>query len=220
LLQEATEGRIDLPEDDVEAVKLLIEYLYTAEYGTALFIPPDDLVYTYDFPHTCVDGCKSEINGKKIWYLCPHHKCGSSVVPERSCNDDCKGFVCSICIPDAPQLLLHAKLYEIGKTVVILSKFLTNAEVILGDKYNVIGLKDLAREKFAGACKMFWNHDQFAIAAQHAYSTTPDHDNGLRHIVCDTIAEHPALVDKAGVDDMLTDTPGLAKGVLKKIIKK
>jgi hypothetical protein len=220
LLQEASEGRIDLPEDDPEAVKLLIEYLYTAEYGSKLHNLPEDLVYTYDFPHTCVDGCNSEIDGKKCWELCPHHKCGSLPEIFTNCNDDCKDFVCSICIPDAPQLLLHAKLYEIGKTGDIVSKYLTNAQVTVGDKYNVIGLKDLAREKFAGACKLFWDNVQFVVAARHACSTTPEHDVGLRHIVRDTIVDHPGLVVKVGVDELLGETPGLARDVLKKVIRK
>ncbi|KAI4639935.1 hypothetical protein J4E93_008734 [Alternaria ventricosa] len=96
------------------------------------------------------------------------------------------------------QLMVHAKLYEIA------------------DKYDVVGLKELVIEKFKRACHSFWNDPSFANAAHHVFSTTPEHDKGLRDIVSKTIAEHMAeLVKKPEVEALLTEFNGLAFGLLK-----
>ncbi|KAI4915020.1 hypothetical protein J4E90_005057 [Alternaria incomplexa] len=104
-------------------------------------------------------------------------------------------------IPVGPlpaQLMVHAKLYEIA------------------DKYDVLGLKELVIEKFKRACHSFWNDPSFAAAAHHVFSTTPEHDKGLRDIVLKTIAEHMAeLVKKPEVEALLTEFNGLAFGLLK-----
>ncbi|KAI4674179.1 uncharacterized protein J4E84_010792 [Alternaria hordeiaustralica] len=95
-------------------------------------------------------------------------------------------------------LMIHAKLYEIA------------------DKYDVVGLKELVIEKFKRACHSFWNDPSFANAAHHVFSTTPEHDKGLRDIVSKTIAEHMAeLVKKPEVEALLTEFNGLAFGLLK-----
>jgi hypothetical protein len=98
---------------------------------------------------------------------------------------------------DASQLLLHAKMYEIG------------------DKYDVIGLKQLAREKFLRAAAKYWNHEQFAPAAHYAFSTTPEEDKGLRDVVNNTISIHMELLNKPAVEALLTEFNGLAVGLLK-----
>lgn len=56
---------------------------------------------------------------------------------------------------EASQLPIHIKMYEIG------------------DKYDVVGLEDLAKEKFSRACKHFWNTAEFSLAADHAFSNAP-----------------------------------------------
>jgi hypothetical protein len=98
---------------------------------------------------------------------------------------------------DASQLLLHAKMYEIG------------------DKYDVIGLKQLAREKFLRAAAEYWNDEQFALAAHYAFSTTPEEDKGLRDVVNNTISMHMELLNKPAVEALLTEFNGLAVGLLK-----
>lgn len=97
----------------------------------------------------------------------------------------------------ADQLLLHAKMYEIG------------------DKYNVVGLKPLAQEKFARSCNLHWNTEHFAPAANYAFSTTPENDHGLRDIVSKTISDHIGLLNKPAVEAVLNEFNGLAVSVLK-----
>ncbi|KAH6644293.1 hypothetical protein C7974DRAFT_459937 [Boeremia exigua] len=217
--QETQTGTIDLPDDDVEAVKCLIHYLYEGEYSPALpadstsgalhapLSPrpknsPDGRVYQYDFPHTC--------SSYSIYcvtcHVCPHHTCRDGC---GGCGLKCVTFTCRECtappLPQlngtAEQLLLHAKMYE------------------MGDKYDVVGLKDLAKEKFGRACKHFWSTPNFAAAAHHAFSTTVEDDKGLRDIVSATICEHIELVNDPGVSVLLTQFSGLALGILQAKVK-
>ncbi|KAI4633805.1 uncharacterized protein J4E87_000971 [Alternaria ethzedia] len=119
----------------------------------------------------------------------------------------CAHFTCDKCEVDTAvlpslngreyQLLLHVKMYEIA------------------DKYEVRGLKDLAREKFQRSCKQFWDSDVFAVAAHHVFSSTPDSDKGLRDLVSLTISKHMCLMDKPEIEALLTEFNGLAFGLLK-----
>jgi hypothetical protein len=151
--------------------------------------------YHYVFPHTCKSGCPPP-----QYNVCPHHQC----LPE-TCKDSCVGFVCKFCCPDfvlppaegdASQLLLHAKMYEIA------------------DKYDVVGLKELAREKFLRACAVYWDDEHFAPAAYYAFSTTMDDDMSLRDIVGKVISEHILMLNKPAVLALLHEFHGLAVSIL------
>jgi hypothetical protein len=157
--------------------------------------------YTYDFPHDCSTFTMSCASGA---WLCPHHYCASH------CDSNCVRFICQECCPgqtatcilppadgDASQLMLHAQMYEIG------------------DKYDVTGLKELAREKFIRSCAKFWDDDCLAGAAHYAFSTTPEDDRGLREVVINTISQHMELLDKPEVEALLHQFNGLAVGILK-----
>ncbi|KAH3919350.1 hypothetical protein HBI56_025590 [Parastagonospora nodorum] len=218
--KEATEGKIDLPEDEPKIIKLLIQYLYEGEYEPRLSdaspiatAPRGDMShrevvrtdnyntgydrkYAYSFPHTC------DSNGHctKLC-ICPHHICCNA------CGYSCRDFICDKCtrstLPKTfpatgppEQLLIHAKMYEIA------------------DKYDVVGLKDLVLEKFKRACVSFWDHDIFSIAAHYAFSTTMENDKGLRDIVSGTISEHMELIQKAEIQTLMTEFNGLALGIL------
>jgi hypothetical protein len=222
--QDSETKGIDLPEDEPLVVKLMIQYLYEGEYDpelpdggcmemvkASLPVPPvttprrkggasGSYSYTYGFPHSCsrngFGGCATE--------LCQHHTCGSN------CGMNCREFTCRHCDPGsapapihppaqggASQLLLHAKLYEIA------------------DKYDVHGLKELAREKFLRACTQFWSSEVFAPAAHYAFSTTPEKDKGLRDVISNTLSRHMTLLNKPAVEALLTEFNGLALGVLK-----
>jgi hypothetical protein len=84
----------------------------------------------------------------------------------------------------------------------------------IGDKYDVDGLKELAREKFAWMCTLFWNSAYFAPAAYYAYSTTPDEDKGLREVVSKTLFDHMDLIKKPEVEAVLNEFNSLAVGLL------
>jgi len=150
-----------------------------------------------EFPHTCA--AYNSYNQRQCRNtICPHHVCCSS------CSGNCSDFTCNICSPPLPsldgtadQILTHAKMYEIG------------------EKYEVMGLKELSQQKFSRACEHFWNDPKFSIAAYHAFSTTPDHDKGLRDLVSKAISKHLELVEKPEIEAVLTEFNGLAFGILK-----
>jgi hypothetical protein len=194
--KETETGKIDLPDDDREAVKLLVQYLYEADYEPKISNVAATNIkktsgFSYGFPHSC-HGCNPYYQQRNI---CPHHICG------QQCDYDCYAFTCKICAPSmegsASQLLTHAQLYE------------------LADKYSVVGLKALCQEKFKHACLHFWNDENFSVAANYVFSTTPDHDKGLRDIVSTTISDHMVLLKKPEIEALMTEFNGLAFGLLK-----
>ena len=190
-------------------MKLLIQYLYEGEYEPVLPLTTTSVSaayytpvkrgklssnkpnYSLSFPHTCHR--RNEYCDQSL--VCPHHYC------DDHCNYACKGFTCQACtspIPtgSSPQLLTHSKMYEIA------------------DKYEVVGLKELAKEKFSRSCNHFWNTSDFHVAANHAFSTTPEDDSGLRDLVSQTIAKHMELAQIFEIRELLMQFNGLALGIL------
>lgn len=147
--------------------------------------------HAHKFPHTCAN--QGLHCGQS--QLCPPHRCGTN------CFYGCVGFECRQCSPvvngTAEQLVIHAKMYEIA------------------DKYEVVGLKDLAKEKFSRACLKFWNNANFPVAADYAFSTTPEEDKGLRDVVCKTFSEHMSIVNRPEVEAVMKGSNGLAFSLLK-----
>ncbi|KAI8938336.1 hypothetical protein NX059_005987 [Plenodomus lindquistii] len=209
--KEAEENEIELPEDQPEVIKLLMQYLYESEYEPRL---PDGKTSSHAvstaarWRHIDKDAqqageithyCTRYVDNSSSSTSCPHN-C-------TRCSSNCVGYICDVCLCQplvlpingaADQLLYHSKLYEIA------------------DKYNVTGLKELAKEKFWRASARFWDDPAFAVAAHHAFSTTPDHDKGLRDIISKTIAYHTKeMVKKREIEALLTEFNGLAFGLLK-----
>lgn len=94
-------------------------------------------------------------------------------------------------------MLLHAKMYE------------------LGDKYDVKGLKELSGEQFARSCRLYWDTEQFPVAARHALGTTPEGDRGLRDTVCWTVAKKINLLNDPEVEKLVVEFGGVGFCVLK-----
>jgi hypothetical protein len=86
----------------------------------------------------------------------------------------------------------------------------------VADKYDVEGLKELAREKFKLNCNTFWDDDTFSTAAHYAFCTTMADDKGLRDIVSSTISEHMELIQKAEIQTLLAEHNGLSLGIMLK----
>lgn len=209
LYQEAAESKVDLPEDDPAIVKLLIQFLYENDYETKdLTIKsdtraakalrasrsPSDFEFLLDFPHTCSGDCRYPFHA-----ICPHHYC-------TNCNGTCVNFVCGICAPilegteiNRTTLLVHSKMYEIA------------------DKYDVNGLKDLARTNFSALCAIFWDKDVFAQAAEHALSSTPDSDDGLREVIRQIIISHIELLNKSDIAELLSKHTDFVFSVLRRV---
>ncbi|KAH8728872.1 hypothetical protein GQ44DRAFT_737104 [Phaeosphaeriaceae sp. PMI808] len=197
--KESKEATVDLPEDEPEVIKLLMQYLYEGEYQPFFMESPSiktDL-HQQTTAHSCHDR-NYYCQNYGTFRVCDHHICGSQ------CGYTCEGFECNICMPNHPkldgtasQLLVHSKMYEIG------------------ERYDVQGLKELAKEKFRIACDEFWSTSDFPQAAHHAFSSTIADDTGLRTIVCQILANHMELIEKEEVAALLTEFNGLAYGLLK-----
>ncbi|KAF2279791.1 uncharacterized protein EI97DRAFT_482573 [Westerdykella ornata] len=163
--KEAQEGKINLPEDEPETIKLLMQYLYEGVYGPPIK-EPNATTKDY-FPHTC-----EWVNSGGFYWcnqpLCPHHDCGDG-----KCSYKCAAFICRECVP-LPEmgLLTHSKLYK------------------MGDKY-----------------------------AHHAFTSTPEHDKGLRDIVSRTISSHRSLMKKPEIEALMLELNGLASGLLKHFLE-
>ncbi|KAJ4374845.1 hypothetical protein N0V83_001923 [Neocucurbitaria cava] len=82
----------------------------------------------------------------------------------------------------------------------------------IGDKFEVPGLKELARAKFKGTCDVFSNSSELATAARYVCWTAREEENtGLRSIVCDVIARDKEIIQKGEIRDMLEEYPELIK---------
>jgi hypothetical protein len=86
----------------------------------------------------------------------------------------------------------------------------------IADKYDVVGLKDLAREKFKLSCGAFWDKDDFSTAADYVVSTTMAEDKGLREIVSSTISNHMEIIHKADIQILLSENGDLSLAVMLK----
>lgn len=216
-IQEAEDGNIDLPDDEPDVIRLMIQYLYEGNYAEIILstnLSEDDTIddestdesnYSDSegssaddgasiqveepiFPHSC--NCSDKDGHYCYEQLCKHHKCGDIRL------DCCSEFTCKACV--AEQLVIHPKMYEVA------------------DKYDVAGLKDLVAHKFKASCKAYWDKPAFAQAAHYAFSTTPENDMGLRSIVAKVICENiDALINKPEIEVLLTEFGGLSYQLLK-----
>lgn len=93
---------------------------------------------------------------------------------------------------DQPHLITHAKVYAIA------------------EKYQIIGLKTLARRKFATQVTHHYVTEEFALSMQEVYESTIDADRGLRDIIIQTFRRHPEIARRRDIEEVVKDTPSLA----------
>jgi hypothetical protein len=74
----------------------------------------------------------------------------------------------------------------------------------IADKYDVPGLKFLSARKFARACKKYHDQEEMVVAAEHALTTTPDSDNGLRKILLEVMASNPEMSENPYLHALLS----------------
>ena len=98
------------------------------------------------------------------------------------------------------------------------SEIITHAKMFaLAIKYQVSGLRIVARRGFRGALPTEWNSDAFAEAVTIVFTSTPDDATDLRDMVLDKIHdEFDTLKDKLDIEEAVNSTPGLAFAMLKR----
>ncbi|KAI1119089.1 BTB/POZ protein [Nemania sp. NC0429] len=93
-------------------------------------------------------------------------------------------------------LMIHAKVYA------------------LAQKYLIDDLKTIALRKFANYASRDWNRESFLDVAEAGYELTPESESGLRAAVVETFADHPSLLGKQRMKDILMNADGLAYDLL------
>lgn len=60
----------------------------------------------------------------------------------------------------------------------------------IADKYDILSLKELARQWFCDWAATNWLHEDFCDIVQEIFNSTPDSDRGLRDVVIQIVAMH------------------------------
>ncbi|KAG5660087.1 hypothetical protein KAF25_003609 [Fusarium avenaceum] len=90
-------------------------------------------------------------------------------------------------------MVFHAKVYQIA------------------DKYGIFVLKEHAKQKFRTAVKVDWSTEDFSIAIELVYTTTPPEDRGLRDLIVETSnANLEKLISRDGFCEALRTTTDFA----------
>jgi hypothetical protein len=80
----------------------------------------------------------------------------------------------------------------------------------LAEKYQILGLKALARSKFAAQLTHHWQSEEFPDAMAEVYESTVEQDRGLRDLVIQTFRRHPEVARRRDVGDVVKEMPMLA----------
>jgi hypothetical protein len=180
--REAEERRIDLPEDDPEMIRRLIAYLYLGDYD-----PCDGLSISryaslrqhesaIPLPENHHPRYRNGTFGS-VTFASDHCACLApnprDISQPVSCNS------ASQTLPSDYKLVEKA-----ANTVEVANPLTIHATMYaLGDKYQVDGLCQLAKEKFESCLHHHAHTEDFVSAVQLAYSSTPDTNRGLRDVV-------------------------------------
>jgi hypothetical protein len=182
--KEADENLIDLPEDNPETIRRLIAYLYLGDYD------PNDGMDLSKFAtiaqHESTSAANSTYHYRRGAFgvsvtdpcacLAPNTNhtqqpvANTEAIAVKSDHKLCEKTYYAMQV--AEPLAIHASMYA------------------LGDKYQVEGLSQLAKEKFESCLHHHVHSEDFISAVQIAYSTTPDSNRGLRDSVMDAFRIH------------------------------
>ena len=75
------------------------------------------------------------------------------------------------------------------------------------DKYDINGLKILAISKFKSECSRPYTVQDIFSAAYIAYTTTPEHDVGMRNVVVDSLYKNKEWLKNSEIMDQLRELP-------------
>jgi hypothetical protein len=189
--KEALTGEIHLVEDDPQAVRMMLHYLYHLDYPhVSLHCDPTDN------QEVIVENAVPIENGIGEPSKIAEPECPSEMIVDQpgepiEPNDFFWGSVGTSKLakkraakkkknmpkprpetPEIPNLVIHATVYS------------------LAEKYMINGLKTVAKQKFADEVDKFWDREDFLQAAEIAYTGTPDDDRGLRAYVVDAFTQH------------------------------
>jgi len=204
--QEALTNEINLPEDDPELIRLMIDYLYRLDYdhtngktssrdvfeqrpGPTSVRDRDDAFDIYEPEHF-------QLFRRRHMAEEENRKGKGSISYDEHLATNHLDWPRS----QKTGLATHARMYA------------------LADKYQISGLKALAQRKFQKAALQHWNSEEFAPALRIVYTSTLEEDRGLRDVVISTISRD-RLLEKPEVRTAVKELPELAFGLLMYIWK-
>jgi hypothetical protein len=179
--KEAEEKVIDLPEDDPEMIRRLISYLYLGDYD-----PCDGLdisrynnlpqhVSTVTLPEAHHPRYRKGTFGS-FSFSSDHCAC---LAPNTKNQTQPARRMAPSSLPSD-----YKPVEKATNTVEVENPLTIHATMYaLGDKYQVDGLSQLAKEKFESCLHHHAHSEDFITAVQLAYSSTPDTNRGLRDVV-------------------------------------
>lgn len=89
----------------------------------------------------------------------------------------------------------------------------------IAEKYEILPLKELARERFATCAENNWSCEEFPAILREVVESTPNTDRGLRDIVSQLVAEHiQKFLDNEDFLHLLEDSGELGLDVLRQVL--
>lgn len=193
-LQEAETGVIDLPDDDQQAVKMMMHYFYHLDYpqvpldvelnaleDISMISSAQDIVDRPCEPEVDEDSWGGYVSMKKKKKAATNAKAAIPAAPaELACP---------------PNFLVHAKVYAIA------------------EKYAMEGLKALALQKFDQGARLDFEISDFVLGAKEAYTSTPDEIRPMRDAVVKVLGQRLSLFKTASVKQLLAKEQSLSYDV-------
>ncbi|KAI0859964.1 BTB/POZ protein [Xylaria cubensis] len=183
-----TEGHkqvVNLPDDDPNAVEIMVYYLYHGDYHAPQHTTSRDQI-TQDNTSTPLSP-KPVVNTTEQLLV-------REPSPDSTLDGMTADYTPSILGPQSisVDLALHAAVYAVA------------------EKYTIQGLKNLAMRKFKRTATEYWDSNDFLEAVRGAYTCTADTNQGLKDIVVTILHEHPVLLDKEETQLILKESNMLA----------
>ena len=211
----STEGECpDLGDDDPQAVKLMIDYLYLEDYDPSL--TPASGSST---PVESKDGCENiertaEVAQTEDSFVGSAHPVEDMWgLNMKKTKKDKKGTNRTVAPPEPepePEPLLPVTTRARGDAS---SSFMEmHAKVFaIASKYDIKPLERIARQKLKDQTKCEWNIADLTAAMAIVFGQTPESELKLRRILKDVVVEHAfTLVQDPGFEDAVSRIDGLA----------
>jgi hypothetical protein len=190
--QEATTGEIDLQEDEPEIVANMIKFLYKDSYEDG-----NESTATAATTGSTTAAKTSEAKGKKAQKVQSQRKTPQTSTPQSSTSTEA-----SKTVESAEAVLINTKVY------------------IIGDKYDIQPLKDLAAKKYGEALLNHWNSAPFVASLKLVYEETLENDRPLKDLAVKTAAKHAKeLTDRDDFASLCKENAEITFDVLKASLK-
>ncbi|KAI0130419.1 hypothetical protein BJ170DRAFT_620108 [Xylariales sp. AK1849] len=187
---------IVIPDEDPQAVEMMLHYLYTLDYPKVLakqqesgFINgsvtngnhAEDVKQIAGHPTTPI--LEYSIEQEQFEPVPPSENGAEQPIKKKGKKK--KKSVVSPSPQVSSNLVVHAKIYA------------------LASKFCIQGLKILSAEKFKTEVESCWDSDDFLSAAQQVYTSTDAQDRTMRDAVLSVLKQHTELLDRKQVQDVI-----------------